>query len=194
MGASKRVTELVVQELDRRHSTRYVAVRFGNVMGSAGSVIPVFREQVEAGGPVTVTHPDMTRYFMTIPEASILVLEAAAMGQGGEISVLDLAKRLIELSGYKPFEDIAIVFTGVRPGEKLFEELSLQGEDIAKTRHPKIYIGNLAGRSSEDLDAALARMSALAEAGRPAEIRECLAAFLPEARLDGAAVGAVGPA
>jgi len=116
------------------------------------------------------------------------------MGQGGEISVLDLAKRLIELSGYKPFEDIAIVFTGVRPGEKLFEELSLQGEDIAKTRHPKIYIGNLAGRSSEDLDAALARMSALAEAGRPAEIRECLAAFLPEARLDGAAVGAVGPA
>ncbi len=203
MGASKRVTELVVQELDRRHATRYVAVRFGNVMGSAGSVIPVFREQIEAGGPVTVTHPDMTRYFMTIPEASVLVLEAAAMGQGGEIfvldmgepvKVLDLAKRLIELSGYKPFEDIAIVFTGVRPGEKLFEELSLQGEDIAKTRHPKIYIGNIAGRTTEDLDAALARMSALAEAGGPGEIREFLNAFLPEARLDGAGVPAVGPA
>ncbi len=172
-------------------------------MGSAGSVIPLFREQIETGGPVTVTHPDMTRYFMTIPEASVLVLEAAAMGQGGEIfvldmgepvKVLDLAKRLIELSGYKPFEDIPIVFTGVRPGEKLFEELSLHGEDIAKTRHPKIFIGKIAGRTSEELEAALARMSASAQAGRPAEIRECLAAFLPEARLDGAGIPAAGPA
>jgi len=198
MGASKRVTELVVQELDRRHSTRYVAVRFGNVMGSAGSVIPVFREQIEAGGAGD-GHP--SGHDALLHAHPSLVLEAAAMGQGGEISVLDmgepvkvldLAKRLIELSGYKPFEGIATVFTGVRPGEKLFEELSLQGEDVAKTRHPKIYIGNLAGRSSADLDAALARMSALAEAGRPAEIRECLAAFLPEARLDGAAVPAAG--
>jgi FlaA1/EpsC-like NDP-sugar epimerase len=125
------------------------------------------------------------------------------MGQGGEIfvldmgepvKVLDLAKRLIELSGYKPFEDIPIVFTGVRPGEKLFEELSLRGEEIAKTRHPKIYIGNIAGRSSADLDAALARLSALAETGSAAEIRDFLTAFLPEARLDDHRVGAAGPA
>jgi len=201
MGASKRITELLVQHLDRCHATRYVAVRFGNVMDSAGSVIPLFREQIAAGGPVTVTHPDMTRYFMTIPEASALVLEAAAMGQGGEIfvldmgrpvKVLDLAKRLIELSGYKPFEEISIVLTGVRPGEKLFEELSLRGEEIAKTRHPKIFIGNIAGLGSEDLQAVLTRLTSLAETGSAGEIRDFLNASLPEARLEGPAAAPVG--
>ncbi len=192
MGASKRVAELVVQELNERYSTRYVAVRFGNVMGSAGSVIPIFREQIAAGGPVTVTHPDMVRYFMTIPEASQLVLEAGAMGEGGEIfildmgepvRILDLAKDMISLSGLKPFEDVDIVFTGVRPGEKLFEELETVGENIAKTRHPKIFIGKLGAYPSEEMEAALERLRELSLDGRDGAIRRFLAEFLPEARL-----------
>jgi FlaA1/EpsC-like NDP-sugar epimerase len=158
MGASKRVAELVVQDLGRKHPTRYVGVRFGNVIGSAGSVVPIFREQIRRGGPVTVTHPDMRRYFMTIPEAAQLVLQAGAMGEGGEIfildmgepvRILDLAVAMITLTGLKPFEEMDIVFTGLRPGEKLYEELELFGEDIAKTRHPKIFIGKLGAYSSE---------------------------------------------
>ena len=168
MGASKRVAELVVQDLARRYPTRFVAVRFGNVIGSAGSVVPIFREQIRRGGPVTVTHPDMRRYFMTIPEAAQLVLQAGAMGEGGEIfildmgepvRILDLAVEMITLTGLKPFEDIDIVFTGLRPGEKLFEELELSGEEIAKTRHPKIFIGKLAAYSPEQVDRALARLA-----------------------------------
>jgi FlaA1/EpsC-like NDP-sugar epimerase len=152
MGASKRVAELVVQDLSKRYPTRYVAVRFGNVIGSAGSVVKTFRQQIQQGGPVTVTHPEMQRYFMTIPEAAQLVLQAGAMGQGGEIfvldmdkpvKILDLAVGMITLCGFRPFDDIPIVFTGLRPGEKLFEELELSGEEFAKTRHPKIFIGRL---------------------------------------------------
>ena len=151
MGASKRVAEIYTQSLNGRPGckTKFKAVRFGNVLGSSGSVIPTFRKQIAAGGPITVTHPDMTRYFMTIPEASQLVLQAAATGDGGQIFLLDmgepvrivdLALQMITLSGFRPGEDIDIVFTGTRPGEKLFEELRTEGEDIEPTVHPKVNV------------------------------------------------------
>jgi FlaA1/EpsC-like NDP-sugar epimerase len=192
MGASKRVAELVVQDLGRKHPTRYVGVRFGNVIGSAGSVVPIFREQIRRGGPVTVTHPDMRRYFMTIPEAAQLVLQAGAMGEGGEIfildmgepvRILDLAVAMITLTGLKPFEEMDIVFTGLRPGEKLYEELELFGEDIAKTRHPKIFIGKLGAYSSEEVERALQRLGEFARDGNNDETRRFLNSFLPEAKL-----------
>ncbi|HEY8186070.1 MAG TPA: nucleoside-diphosphate sugar epimerase/dehydratase [Pyrinomonadaceae bacterium] len=196
MGASKRVAELVVQDLDRRYRTRYVAVRFGNVIGSAGSVIPIFREQIRKGGPVTVTHPDMLRYFMTIPEAAQLVLEAGVMGKGGEIFVLDmgepvrildLARETITLSGLRPFEDIEIIFTGVRQGEKLFEELEMTEEHLAKTHHPKIFIGKIAAYPEKKVHYALKRLALLARNGQERELRRFFNELLPEARLKVAA-------
>jgi FlaA1/EpsC-like NDP-sugar epimerase len=192
MGASKRVAELVVQDLARRYPTRFVAVRFGNVMGSAGSVIPLFREQIRRGGPVQVTHADMKRYFMTIPEASQLVLQAGAMGQGGEIfildmgepvRILDLALEMIRLTGLKPYEEMGIEFTGLRPGEKLFEELEISGEDITRTRHPKILIGKIAPLPSDEIRAGISQLKALAEMGDVAAVRNALQALVPEARL-----------
>ncbi len=169
------------------------AVRFGNVIGSAGSVIPIFREQIYSGGPVTVTHPDMVRYFMTIPEASQLVLQAGAMGNGGEIfildmgepvRILDLAKETIRLSGLRPFEDIDIIFTGIRPGEKLFEELQTNGEFMSKTLHPKIYIGKIAGQSGAKLNHALEQLIFFARNGWERELRRIMNDILPEATVE----------
>ena len=192
MGATKRVAELSILDLARKYSTRYEAVRFGNVIGSAGSVVPIFREQIRRGGPVTVTHPEMRRYFMTIPEAAQLVLQAGAMGEGGEIfildmgepvRILDLAEEMITLTGLRPYVDMDIVFTGLRPGEKLFEELELSGEQIAKTRHPKIFIGRLNAYPPEEIDSALRVLAELARDGDGTAVRKFLNSLLPEANL-----------
>jgi FlaA1/EpsC-like NDP-sugar epimerase len=193
MGASKRVAELVIQYLNQRFATRYVAVRFGNVIGSNGSVVTIFQEQIRKGGPVTVTHPDMTRYFMTIPEAAQLVLQAGTLGEGGEIfildmgepmRILDLARDVITLSGLKPYEDIDIIFTGTRPGEKFFEELQTNEETMTKTRHPKIFIGKIAAYPEERVSRTLLRLTALARREDELELRKCLIALLPEAQLE----------
>ncbi|MBX3242914.1 MAG: polysaccharide biosynthesis protein [Acidobacteria bacterium] len=189
MGASKRAAEIVVQTLNHRFETKYTSVRFGNVLGSAGSVVPIFREQIRKGLPITVTHPEMTRYFMTIPEASQLVLQAGALGEGGEIfildmgepvKVLDLAEDMIRLSGLTPYEDVDIVFTGIRPGEKLFEELEISGEKLLKTKHPKIYIGKIAEHPQDDVVRMLTTLAKAVEAGDEEMLRYTLSQFIPE--------------
>lgn len=150
MGATKRITEMIAQSMSKRSDTEFVAVRFGNVLGSNGSVIPLFRDQIKSGGPVTVTHADVTRFFMTIPEAAQLVIQAGAMASGGEIFVLDmgepvkimdLAEKLVRLSGFEPYVDMDIEVTGLRPGEKLYEELLMSEEGLTETSHHKIFIG-----------------------------------------------------
>jgi FlaA1/EpsC-like NDP-sugar epimerase len=202
MGATKRVAELVVQELNHNYATRYLTVRFGNVIGSAGSVVTIFRDQIRRGGPVTVTHPDMYRYFMTIPEASQLVLQAGAMGNGGEIFVLDmgepvrimdLARDTITLSGLKPGEDIDVVFTGIRPGEKLFEELEISEEQMTRTRHPKIFIGMIAGYPPERVQYLLRQLAILSQNGHEPELRRFLSEMLPEAQLEKSGPGSEQP-
>jgi FlaA1/EpsC-like NDP-sugar epimerase len=160
MGASKRVAEMVVTNLNHQEKTQFVAVRFGNVLGSRGSVIPIFQEQIKKGGPVTVTHPEMKRYFMTIPEAVLLVLQAGSMGKGGEVFVLDMGEQvkiydvaceLIRLSGLEPHKDIPIIFTGIRPGEKLFEEVLTVEEGVEPTIHPKIFRAKIKKPLSEEV-------------------------------------------
>jgi len=187
MGASKRLAELVCQSLQASEGTRFVMVRFGNVLGSTGSVIPKFKAQIEKGGPVTVTHPEITRYFMSIPEAAQLVLQAGLMGQGGEIFVLDmgepvriadLARDLIRLSGFND-GDIEIVYTGLRPGEKLFEELLADDEQTLPTPHPKLRIARARREDEAWLSKLLAWLSA-SEIMGDGEVRHDLAGWIPE--------------
>ena len=198
MGASKRAAELVVQDLNGAYETRFVAVRFGNVIGSAGSVIPIFREQIRNGGPVTVTDKRMKRYFMTIPESAQLVLQASVLGRGGEVFVLhmgepvrimDLAETLITLSGLKPHEDIRIVETGMRPGEKLYEELRFETEETVPTAHPKIFINKLETPDPETVATALRVLTRLVQERNEDEVRRFLNDLLPEAGLSAARNG-----
>jgi FlaA1/EpsC-like NDP-sugar epimerase len=192
MGATKRASELIVQDLNPQYDTRFVAVRFGNVIGSAGSVIPIFREQILNGGPVTITDKRMKRYFMTIPESAQLVLQASIIGKGGEVFILhmgepvlimDLAETLITLSGLKPHEDIQIVETGMRPGEKLYEELHFETEETVPTSHPKIFINKLATPEPETVQTALRVLARLVGERNEDEVRRFLNGLLPEARL-----------
>jgi FlaA1/EpsC-like NDP-sugar epimerase len=171
MGACKRVAELYVQSLAGRSAGRFVTVRFGNVLDSAGSVVQLFRQQIAAGGPVTVTDPEMRRYFMTIPEASRLVIQAGAIGQSGQILVLDmgepvrivdLAADMIRLSGLRVGEDIAIEFVGLRPGEKLYEELHIPGERLLPTAHKKIIVADRARTDIADMQSAIERLERVA--------------------------------
>ena len=189
MGSSKRIAEMYIQDLSRTSETHFVTVRFGNVLGSEGSVVPIFKKQIAEGGPVTVTHPEMKRYFMTIPEASQLVLQAASMGKGGEIFVLDmgepvkivaLARELITLSGFRPGEDIEMIFTGPRSGEKLFEELSIEGEDMQRTMHPKISIWKNIPMDRDKLRAGINELVTIAKTQAFSEIARNIKELVPE--------------
>ncbi len=185
MGATKRVAELYVQSVAEQSQTRFVTVRFGNVLGSAGSVVPIFQEQIRQGGPVTVTHPDMQRYFMTIPEASQLILQAGTIGESGDILLLDmgepvrivdLARDLISLSGVP---EVQVEFTGIRPGEKLFEELATDGEHADRTKHPKIFIGRTQRMDVDRVRGMIDELRGCLSSDRNAVRRE-LASLVPE--------------
>ena len=188
MGACKRLAELVVQAHAARSATRCITVRFGNVLDSAGSVVPLFREQIARGGPLTVTHPEVTRYFMTIPEACQLILQAAVQGRGGEIFALDmgepvrirdLAEQMIRLAGKQPGRDVAIVYTGLRPGEKLFEELFHPQENYAPTAHAKLFLAQPRALEPQQLDAALREARAAVDAFDEEALRRMLGRLLP---------------
>lgn len=192
MGVTKRVAEMVVQGLAQVSQTKFVAVRFGNVLGSRGSVIPLFKKQIQEGGPVTVTHPDMVRYFMTIPEAVQLVIQAGALAKGGEIFILDmgkpvkiaeLARDLIRLSGLEPDKDIRIIYTGIRPGEKLFEEILTSEEGITATKHDRIFVGKPTDFSLDELQFIIKKLQQtikLKESpNRSKEIKDMLRQIVP---------------
>ena len=191
MGATKRMCEMIIQSLDKVSETEFVAVRFGNVLGSNGSVVPLFKKQIANGGPVTLTHKDITRYFMTIPEASQLVLQAGAYAKGGEIFVLDmgepvkiydLAENLIKLSGFEPHKDIAIEVTGLRPGEKLYEELLMSEEGLTETKHKKIFIGKPGEFEIGDIREKIDELLKVAVCGSEVVLRERLKEFVPTYR------------
>lgn len=189
MGATKRIAEIYCQNLNSRSKTKYITTRFGNVLGSAGSVVPLFQRQIEKGGPVTVTHPDITRYFMTIPESVSLILQAGAMGEGGEIFVLDmgepvlirhLAEQMIRLAGLEPEKDIAIQYTGLRPGEKLYEELLHESEELQTTTHEKLLLARSRTVDWQWLKRALACLDEAAVSRNVPELLTHLQAIVPE--------------
>jgi len=189
MGASKRIAEMFVQAYDKKAETRFITTRFGNVLGSNGSVIPLFRKQIESGGPITVTDADVTRYFMTIPEAVSLVLEAGTMGQGGEIfifdmgksvKILDLAQKMILLSGLTLGKDIQIEFTGLRPGEKLFEELLADKENTMPTYHERITIACVESRDSAVIEGEINSLAMLISTGNETDIVRKMKSIVPE--------------
>ena len=188
MGASKRMCEMIIQSMDKASKTEFVAVRFGNVLGSNGSVIPLFKKQIANGGPVTLTHKDITRYFMTIPEAAQLVIQAGAYAKGGEIFVLDmgepikiydLAENLIKLSGFEPNKDIKIEVTGLRPGEKLYEELLMNEEGLMKTKHKKIFIGKPGDFELGDISSKVDNLLKVAISGNDILLKERLKEYVP---------------
>jgi FlaA1/EpsC-like NDP-sugar epimerase len=189
MGATKRLAEMLTQSINGSQRTRFMAVRFGNVIGSSGSVIPLFQQQLARGGPLTVTHPEVTRYFMSIPEAAQLILQAGAMGEGGEIFILDmgkpikvveLARDLIRLNGLEPDRDIAIEFIGLRPGEKLYEELITEGEGIVPTGHKKIMVLRGTVEDRDRLRQNIEEMSQVSRIGENDAIRKKLQDIVPE--------------
>lgn len=189
MGATKRIAELYAQHLNQASETKFITVRFGNVLNSTGSVVPLFNEQIRRGGPVTVTHPEITRYFMTIAEAGQLILQAGVLGRGGEVFVLDmgepvrisfLAEQLIRLAGKEPGRDIEIVYTGLRPGEKLFEELFHEDESYATTAHEKIFLSQGASRGLDGIDDTLRRAEAAVMRYDNSELRSILLELVPE--------------
>ena len=187
MGASKRICEMIIQVFSQISQTEYAAVRFGNVLGSNGSVIPLFRRQIKEGGPVTVTHPDIIRYFMTIPEAVNLVLQCGAHAKGqifildmGEpVKILDMAKKMIRLSGHVPGEDIKIEFTGLRPGEKLYEELLIDNKNLVKTENERIFVAQLGEIDVEYMSRKISRLIELAHEENK-DIRRAIKEIVPE--------------
>ncbi len=189
MGASKRIAEMYVQSLGKTVATKFITTRFGNVLGSNGSVIPRFKKQIENGGPITITHPEITRFFMTIPEACQLVLEAGSMGRGGEIyvfdmgksvKIVDLARKMIKLSGFQEDKDIKIVYTGLRPGEKLYEELLADAENTLPTQHPQILIGKVKEYNFNDVDEKITQLVQLFRTQNNSKIVTYMKSLVPE--------------